>query len=74
MFDAFYEFHPHMPDSKAMPLAILMTNAFGRPATDGIDYVYLVLDNSIAFLYRLSGLTCQQLLKAVGQLVVSGVI
>ena len=33
-----------MHDSKAMPLAILMTNAFGRPNVDGINEVGWALD------------------------------
>lgn len=31
-----------MHHAEAMPLAILMTNAFGRPPTNGIDDVGLV--------------------------------
>ena len=31
--------HPPMHDGKAMPFAVLMADAFGRPATDGIDDV-----------------------------------
>ena len=29
-------FHPPMHDSKAVPSAILMADAFGRPTADGI--------------------------------------
>ena len=31
--------HPPMHDGKAVSLAILMTDAFSRPATDGVDDV-----------------------------------
>lgn len=51
-----------------------MIGSFGRSATNGIYYVRLVLDSSIAFLYRLAGLTGQKPLKVVGQLVASGAI
>ena len=40
--------HPPMHDGKAVSLAILMTDAFGSPSTDGIDDVGRAFDGTEA--------------------------
>ena len=46
--------HPPMHDGKAVSLAILMTDAFGSPSTDGIDDVGRAFDGTELSLIHIS--------------------